>query len=390
MLNGEVDWVYEEELDVRSNYFWSPDSKNIAYLQMNEARCRSIRSPIGFPTHAQVEWQRYPQPGDPNPDVHMGVVPARGGKTVWIRLPFHDGDDYVPRFGWVDRKTIWVETLTPRSQAPRDLYFADADYGQSRQMLEISDDKFVDENYDVDVGEEHRADRAGATGTITSISTATTRRAACGRREAGSATDQRRFRCRRCVQRGRCAQSRGLRVERRQSAGAADLAGRLRRRTQAVERRRGISPSHLFSRWQAFTDKFSTRMSRRRCASARLPGVRASGGQCRVFWETHALDSYHLRAPEQFEVKAHDGTTLYATLLLPQGRGESAGTPLIVNPYGGPHDQTVENKWSGSLLFDELLAAARFCRAPRRQSRHGQPRARLCAGRVSQLRPRAA
>ena len=34
--NGEVDWVYEEELDVRSNYFWSPDSAHLAYLQMNE------------------------------------------------------------------------------------------------------------------------------------------------------------------------------------------------------------------------------------------------------------------------------------------------------------------------------------------------------------------
>ena len=36
-LDGEVDWVYEEELDVRSNYFWSPDSRRIAYLQMNES-----------------------------------------------------------------------------------------------------------------------------------------------------------------------------------------------------------------------------------------------------------------------------------------------------------------------------------------------------------------
>ena len=35
-LNGEVDWVYAEELDVRSNYFWAPDSKALAYLQMNE------------------------------------------------------------------------------------------------------------------------------------------------------------------------------------------------------------------------------------------------------------------------------------------------------------------------------------------------------------------
>jgi dipeptidyl-peptidase-4 len=37
LLNGEVDWVYLEELNVRSNYFWSPDSTRIAFLQMNEA-----------------------------------------------------------------------------------------------------------------------------------------------------------------------------------------------------------------------------------------------------------------------------------------------------------------------------------------------------------------
>ena len=37
LLNGEVDWVYEEELDVRSNYFWSPDSKHLAYLQSDES-----------------------------------------------------------------------------------------------------------------------------------------------------------------------------------------------------------------------------------------------------------------------------------------------------------------------------------------------------------------
>ena len=30
------------------------------------------------------------------------------------------------------------------------------------------------------------------------------------------------------------------------------------------------------------------------------------------------LESYHLGAPVQLEVKAHDGTTLYATLLLPE------------------------------------------------------------------------
>ena len=35
VLNGQVDWVYEEELETRSNYFWSPDSKRLAYLQID-------------------------------------------------------------------------------------------------------------------------------------------------------------------------------------------------------------------------------------------------------------------------------------------------------------------------------------------------------------------
>ncbi len=248
MLNGEVDWVYEEELDVRSNYFWSPDSKNIAYLQMDETHVPHYPLTDWIPNHAQVDWQRYPQPGDPNPTVHLGVVPARGGKTVWIKIPFHSGDDYVPRFGWVDRKTLWVETLS-RDHKHRALFFAGADYGDARQMLEIGDDKFLDENYDVAVGDGAIVLTSWSDGHnhLYLYSYDKEKPLAVGR-EAGEATDQRRFRSGRCVQRGHRAQGRGLRLERRQSAGAADLAGELLRRAQAVERRRRLSRRHLFPR----------------------------------------------------------------------------------------------------------------------------------------------
>ncbi len=53
VLNGGVDWVYEEELDMRSNYFWSPDSKNIAYLQMNETEVPLYPLTDWIPTHAK-------------------------------------------------------------------------------------------------------------------------------------------------------------------------------------------------------------------------------------------------------------------------------------------------------------------------------------------------
>jgi dipeptidyl-peptidase-4 len=68
-----------------------------------------------------------------------------------------------------------------------------------------------------------------------------------------------------------------------------------------------------------------------------------------------------LRSPEQFEVKAHDGSTIYATVLLPEGATTAASVPLIVNPYGGPGPQPVSNQWGkDSVLFDELLTQHGF------------------------------
>ena len=84
LLNGEVDWVYEEELYTRSNYFWSPDGKQIAFLQMNEKEVPTYPITDWMPTHANVDQEKYPQPGDPNPKVRLGVVGSDGGKIKWI------------------------------------------------------------------------------------------------------------------------------------------------------------------------------------------------------------------------------------------------------------------------------------------------------------------
>ncbi len=86
-MNGQVDWVYEEELGVRSNHFWSPDSKNIAFLQMIEGNVPQYPIEDWLPVHASVEMQRYPQPGDDNPEVRVGVVGTAGGKINFIKLP---------------------------------------------------------------------------------------------------------------------------------------------------------------------------------------------------------------------------------------------------------------------------------------------------------------
>lgn len=360
VLNGEVDWVYEEELDVRSNYSWSPDSKNVAYLQMNETNVPQYPLTDWIPSHAQVEWQRYPQPGDGNPIPHLGVVSAKGGRTMWMSLPVDDGG-YIPRFGWVDHKILWVETLS-RDQKHRALYFANTDDGQSRLMLEIADDKFLDEDYDVTVGDGEILLTSWKDG-HTHLYLYTYNE---GRPLAG-----------------------GAKLERQLTQGDFDVSGvsfvdfghkrilyasnegnpleqqvwevNFNGERHQVSDGAGWHDASFGQDGKVFADTYSTRTTPPVVRLCHVDGRSSADHGCSVFWQTHALDAYHVQAPEQFEVKTHDGTMLYATLQMPAGTA-AASVPLIVNPYGGPGDQEVVNKWNHrqDLLFDHVLAAHGF------------------------------
>jgi dipeptidyl-peptidase-4 len=353
-LNGEVDWVYLEELEVRSNYFWSPDSTRLAYLQMNETAVPQYPIEDWIPTHAKVDLQRYPQPGDSNPAVRVGVVSAEGGETMWVKLPIEPGQDYIPRFGWVDSKTLWIETLT-RDHKHRDFYFADAATGQAHPVLQIGDDKFVDDNYDVSVGNGtivltnwtsghnhlylYSYDQTNPAAATAKLERQLTK----GDFEVGAV-----LRVNHEAKLVDYASNEGNPVE--QQLWQVSFDGQGKQLTSGA----GFHAGSFAPAGSAFVETQSTRME------PPVMSLCQEAGKCNVFWQTHTIDPYHLRAPVQFEVKAHDGTILYATLLLPEGAA-SASVPLIVNPYGGPGPMTVANRWGGDeLLFDELLAQHGF------------------------------
>lgn len=354
ILNGAVDWVYEEELDVRSNYRWSPDSKSLAFLQMDEAAVPPYPLVDWIPLHPTVSMQRYPQPGDPNPVVRVGVVSAKGGRIIWVKVPFENGADYIPRFGWVDPKTLWVETLT-RDQKHRILYFVEAATGESKKMLQIDDHKFLDDNYDIFVERGHiiLSDWASGHNQIylygynqghpLSSPAKLVRQLTSGDYDVAdvynvdheaSVVDY--------------AANEGNPLE--QQLWEVNFDGQHRQLSAGA----GFHKGNFASVGGGYVDKYSTRMSPPTLSVCR------EVDQCRVFWQTRALEDYHLPAPQPLEVKASDGTALYATLLEPENARAGATVPLIVNPYGGPGDQFVQNRWTDDLLFDELLAHRGF------------------------------
>jgi dipeptidyl-peptidase-4 len=321
---------------------------------MNESDVPQYPIEDWIPTHAKVEMQRYPQPGDPNPDVRVGVVNAGGGRTVWVKLPIQAGQDYIPRFGWVDRRTLWIETVT-RDHKHRDIYLADPETGQSHQVLHLSDEKFVDDNYDVWVchgtivlsnwsdGHNHLYLYTFDMAHPESATAKVERQLTSGDFEVGEVYN---------------VDFQGKHID-YASNESNPLEQQLWRVGFDGERNQlsagaGFHTGNFAPAGGVFVDRQSTRLD--------APTLRLcqSASKCNVLWLTRALEPYHLRAPEQLEVKAHDGTTLYATLLLPEGAASATSVPLIVNPYGGPGVQTGINRWGDSLLFDELLAQHGF------------------------------
>jgi dipeptidyl-peptidase-4 len=353
-LNGEVDWVYEEELDTKSNYFWSPDSKNLAFLQMIEENVPEYPITDWIPTHATVDKQRYPQPGDLNPEVRLGVVSAKGGKVSWVHVPVEEGQDYIPRFGWVDRKTLWVETLS-RDQKHRRIYFADPGTGTAHSVLEVSDEKFLDMNYDVYIadgcivltdwndGHNHLYLYKYNEGKTDSTNATLEKQVTKGDFEVGEV-----YRVDPSRKEIYYASDEGSALD--QQVWRVTFDGERKQLTKGT----GNHEASFAPLGGSFTDKYSSRMEP---PVLELCAINAS---CAAFWASHSIDSLGLHVPEQVEIKAHDGMMLYGTLLLPVNMPSAASVPLIVNPYGGPAVQTVLNRWSDGLLFDELLAQHGF------------------------------
>jgi dipeptidyl-peptidase-4 len=102
IINGTFDWVYEEELDCRDGFRWSPDGKNIAYWQSDTKNVGTFyminnvdsiySKPIPLP---------YPKVGTANSAVKVGVISALGGETEWFNVPGDPTNNYLARMEFI-------------------------------------------------------------------------------------------------------------------------------------------------------------------------------------------------------------------------------------------------------------------------------------------------
>ncbi|HXZ39798.1 MAG TPA: DPP IV N-terminal domain-containing protein [Terriglobales bacterium] len=357
LLNGEVDWVYAEELEVRSNYFWAPNGKELVYLQMDETKVPTYPIVNWLPTHPNVEMEKYPKAGDPNPGVRLGVVSAEGGKTKWISLT-EDTDIYIPRFGWVRDGLLWAEVLN-RAQDKLDLYFADAHSGRSRKVLtETAADGWVNVNNDF------RILKSGDRFLWSSWQDGNTQLYLYSFDEANPLAADARLE--RQLTKGdfEVLSVEGLDENSGTVYFTCDKDDPRQRQLysvkldgsgfQRVSQQDGTHESTFADDSKHYVDEYSALLT------PPSMSICTVGGACSKVWDSRSVDDFSLIAPKFLEFKADDGTRLYGELLMPPDANADE-IPLIVNIYGGPAAQTVRDHWMGATgLFHELLARSGF------------------------------
>ena len=143
VFNGHFDWVYEEEFGEAQAWKWSPDSRYIAYWQLDDSAEPIIQ--ISDYSGLHQEWDRIPIPqvGDSNAKVRIGVVNVATGQNVWLD-PAQQGEYYIPRIYWTSRPDTLAMITLNRPQNLMTLYFFDVRTGGRRQVMSESSKTWID------------------------------------------------------------------------------------------------------------------------------------------------------------------------------------------------------------------------------------------------------
>lgn len=353
ILNGRLDWVYQEELYGRGNfeaYWWSPDSTKLAYLRFDENPVPEFTVVDHIPYHQTLEVTPYPKAGDPNPIVQLGVVNAAGGATRWVdTYKYQPADFLIVRVSWTPDNRKVVYQAQNREQTFLDLNFAGSDDGKSATVLRetskawvevidnptwLKDGSFLWQS--ARSGWQHLYHYAQDGKLLHQVTD--------GKWEARSVDG--------------VDEDKGLvyfsGTEHSHIATSAyrvklDGSGFTRLTTTEGSHRVDLSPtaSLFIDNWSDVNTPAQTRL------------YDADGKLVRVIAENKVdvLKEYKLGAVELLQVKTRDGFAMEAMMIRPPDFDATKKYPVLEYTYSGPHAPQVRNGWGGSIyMWHQLMA----------------------------------
>ncbi len=351
IINGTTDWVYEEELDLRDAFRWSPDGARIAYWRLDQSPVRTFYLVDPLPLYPEMKGVRYPKAGEDNSRVQVGSLELGTGRTTWFDVGA-DEDIYIPRMEWAESSTEVVIQRLNRHQNQLDVLLGDARTGETSLLFTEADDAWLDTGDDlhwIDAGERFTwtSDRDGFTHVyLYDRSGRMVRQLTRGSWDVTSVhgVDE---------DAGLLYFTAATESPLTRSVYSASLDGENMVRLVGG---RGTHSARFAPDFGLFTDTHSSIgtppvTTLRRAADA--SEVRVLEDNAELATRLEALD---LREPEFFTVQADDGSMLNAWIVKPRDFDPATQHPLLLYVYGGPGSQTVRDAWGGNrYLWHQML-----------------------------------
>jgi dipeptidyl-peptidase-4 len=353
LLNGKLDWLYQEEIYGRGQfkgYWWSPDSTRLAFLQLDEQPVPEYTVVDHIPYRPALEITHYPKAGDPNPKVKLGLARIAGGEPSWVDLDEYSALEFlIVNVAWTPDSRHVVHQVQDREQTWLDLRSADASNGDARRLLRETTPAWVNENgnpvwlkdgsflwFSERSGFKHLYRYSGAGELVAQVTSGRWDvRTLFGVDEMNGviyfssaerhpiATDIYRIRI--------------------------DGTGMTRLSHGGGTNRAIFSPDfmHYIGIWSNATTPTHVRLHR------------ADGSEVRLIDgnPVPALSEFRLSTPEFVQVKTRDGFVMDGMLIKPADFNPSRRYPVYQFTYAGPGAAQVRDQWGGTeYMFHQMLA----------------------------------
>ncbi len=356
--NGEAEFVAQEEMDQHTGYYWAPDDSAIAYRRYDEAQVPVARRFEIFADRTEVIDQRYPAAGAKNVEIDLMIVnPATGAQKKVDLGP--EKDIYLVRADWsADAKTL-VYQRQSRDQKRLDLVAVDAASLAQRPLLTETSKTWVSIHDDLRFLGRQKAfiwasERSGRKHLyLYDLSGRLLHPISSGEWGVDNilAVDE---------QAGKVyiASNKDAVIDKQTYV--LNLDGSNANKPVRLTKQDGWHEDVFARNGKVFVDTFSDPNTPPQVS------IRRADGSMVEWLEHNELNAQHPYAnyakdhlPTEYgSIKAHDGQTLYYSMIKPANFDATKRYPVFLFTYGGPHSQRVTRQWGN--LFNQYMAQQGF------------------------------
>lgn len=146
IINGGMDWVYEEEFALTQGYEWSPDGQKLAFYRFDESAVKEFTMTMFYnELYPEYETFKYPKVGEKNSVVTIQIYDLNTGKTVQAQTGA-ETDIYIPRMRWTTNPNQLCIFRMNRLQNQLELLLTDATSGTTQVFFTEKNKYYIEES----------------------------------------------------------------------------------------------------------------------------------------------------------------------------------------------------------------------------------------------------